>query len=455
MKAADASSPSTAASLGQALASFERFLDGRDIAFRDLTEDLVSDWLSAMLAESYTCKTIGYYLKNLSALYGKAVSEGLARESRLFATLRHRLDELGSQSVAERASDRELVSKIRRLGEDSTPRLHHDVVLFAILAGGLSFDKLAEYKKADYQGDNEVALAIIERNASPRRKYLFPLRQSQQTPAQLRRYIAALFNTAFADIRLAESVTPDVAAHIWGRVAMDECGVSPAEAVACLGCRPQDNPAYLFARDIALDDDEKALIRERVAARLTDNPAQWFAMRLRPGVSGDRLRERLNLLPQGLSAPEIYYPSEEIARRVGRKIIREERPVVPGLVFFRTRLGDVGPLFAAIGDIAWCYRVGRGAYAVIPPAQMFVFQQTIGLIAPGTELSPIGTTPLAPGDRVEIIGGSFIGLRGIVAGEHTPKSGPSTGRTLYRLLLPDTNGIEWTVTTPQELLKRV
>lgn len=466
MKVGETTNPKTAGSLAQALNTFVRFLGGRQPEFGDFSEDLLSDWLSFLLAESYTAKTMAYYLKNLSSLYGKAVREGIAGETEAFARLRARVMMLADSGTTGKTAP-ELIAGVRKLiagaeaGDGPRASLSRDLTAFAILAGGLSFDRLAHYRKDDYKDGNEVACAIVARYSRPRNKYLFPLHQSERTPAQMRRYLRAEFSAVFAGLRLGIACDDDAAAEIWSRVAVSECGVSPSEAAACLGLTPQDNPAYIFARPVDLDEDEKQQIRENVAAVLSENPSRWFAMRLRPGVGVDSLRERLAQLPAGVAAPEIYYPSEEIARRVGKKIVMEEKPVVPGLVFFRSRMSDVAPLFRNIGDIAWCYRTGRagatGAYAVIPNAQMYVFQRTIGLFAPGMELRPVGTTPLQPGDHVEVIGGSFIGRRGVISSVHTGAADgtPASGRTICRLLLPDNNGIEWTVTAPSELLRRM
>ena len=99
-------------------------------------------------------------------------------------------------------------------------------------------------------------------------------------------------------------------------------------------------------------------------------------------------------------------------------------------------------------------QIVSAGYAVIPNTEMELFRRAIGSIGPDTDLHPLGTIPLEKGDRVEIIGGSFIGREATFTSTHTPAAGPNAGKTVYRLTLLDNNGIEWTVDTPPSLVRK-
>ena len=294
----------TARSLSQAFTAFTAWYPAGSLGFTSFSEDNLRQWTAWLLSEGYTLKTAAYYLKNLSALYGRAVADGIA------------------------------------------------------------------------------------------------------APA-----------TAFADVRTRLS------------------------------------PAYALIDPATLTADEASSIRGTVAQALTDNPPQWHAMQFRPRVTLDDIRNRLSALHCAGLLGDIYYPCEEIASRIGRRLVRRRQPVVPGLLFFRTRTTDIAPLMRRIGDLAWCYRAGTGPdspYAVIPDVQMHIYQVTIGIIRPDTRICPAGTIQLRPGDRVEIIGGPFAGLHANIQSIHTP----AESATICRLLLPGTNGIEWRIDTPTLLLHK-
>ena len=206
-------------------------------------------------------------------------------------------------------------------------------------------------------------------------------------------------------------------------------------------------------------------------------------MSLRPGVRFSQVCRRIQLLstsnaqrPTYDDPPELFYPCEEIARTIGKKIVTRQRPFIHSVVFFRARLTDIGRLFAKIGDLAWCYRQNArpGApYAAISDAQFRLFQQTIAQFTPDYEVASSGELELNEGDRVEILGGLFAGheatMEGIVkeethgmsilessdnsaAGLSQSEKQNASG-VVYRLNIIGDNGIEWRINVNSRLLK--
>lgn len=461
----------TARSLSQAFTAFTAWYPAGSLEFTSFSEDNLRQWTAWLLSEGYTLKTAAYYLKNLSALYGRAVADGIAAPATAFADVRTRLKSL-PEAMSDTPADADTFSRLQTFVRQATsaaaqPALATDIVLYAILAGGLDFDAIAATLKDSYTGDNPAMLDIVARNSRPRNKYLFALGQSVNTPRQLKTRVRDLFRQALSAHALPlANPADDTALRLWCAAAT-ACGISPAAAIACAGRRPRLSPAYALIDPATLTADEASSIRGTVAQALTDNPPQWHAMQFRPRVTLDDIRNRLSALHCAGLLGDIYYPCEEIASRIGRRLVRRRQPVIPGLLFFRTRTTDIAPLMRRIGDLAWCYRAGTGTdspYAVIPDVQMHIYQVTIGIIRPDTRICPAGTIQLRPGDRVEIIGGPFAGLHANIQSIHTPATGapttraeganPAEGATICRLLLPGTNGIEWRIDTPTLLLHK-
>lgn len=84
----------TARSLSQAFTAFTAWYPAGSLGFTSFSEDNLRQWTAWLLSEGYTLKTAAYYLKNLSALYGRAVADGIAAPATAFADVRTRLKSL-------------------------------------------------------------------------------------------------------------------------------------------------------------------------------------------------------------------------------------------------------------------------------------------------------------------------------------------------------------------------
>ncbi len=189
-------------------------------------------------------------------------------------------------------------------------------------------------------------------------------------------------------------------------------------------------------------------------------------MQLRPGVRFtdicrriDQLRDCSLFTVHSSLDIELFYPSEEISRLIGKKIVTRQRPFIHSVVFFRAKLTDIGRLFSKIGDLAWCYRQSArpGApYADISDRQFHLFQQTIAHFTPDYEVAATGDLELKEGDRVEILGGLFAGQQATVDSRYairdTRYANAASG-VIYRLNIIGDNGIDWRITVDPRLLK--
>ncbi len=449
VKINESASEATAANHKKAVSAFVNFLGNEKVSFDSFTEPTLTDWAIWLIESGYTLTTAIHYLKYLSALYGKAVADGAACANPAFSDVLQRLRQLPPKE--QRPSDRRILKKVQTLirAAESTDRstLVKDVAVFSILAGGLGPEQIARYRKGDYTGDNPVLTAIVARHSRPRNKYLFPLHQSDRTPRQMREYLRGISATAFG------MSNPPSAADIWNMAAYD-CGISPSEILGCIGEMPSHNLVYSLVRPAQLEAAGKERILARVAETLTANPIQWYAMQFRPGVSYDSVMRRISAFTQEFTVAETYYPCSEIAQRTGKKLICRTRPVIPGLLFFKTRRSDVPVMFRHIGDLAWGYRTTgerTSSYAVISQAEIDICQQTIGIFTRDTEVFPAGTIPLEANDKVVVIGGDFIGKPGIL---HSLKK-DSAGAIVCRLRLPGGNSIEWLVDSDPRMVRKI
>lgn len=453
--ASGVSNASSSANLNKAVDAFERFLGpDADIPLGSIRQDLLARWVLWMHGQGYTRSSTEAYLSKLSSLYGKAVKAGVAERTDAFGAVRNRIAELSDRRLAISA-DSGLWGKLRRLVTltQTAPaelRLACDVTLMGIFLGGVPLGELASLRKDDCADFNEQATAIAQRYSRPRNKYLFPLGQSTRTTAQLGRAVSALAGQALQAAGITSGNAPaDILADLWAAIAL-RCGFDPATIAGCLPAVPSGS-IYSFADPEQVAPQRKSWIIGRVAESLGTDPDGWYAMQFRPRVAYETVTARMEAC--SLKFSQSFYPMEEIMKRVGGRTVAKRRPIVPGLLFFKYRASALTALYRSIGDLAWGYRTGRNSsspYATISAADIDLYRTTIGQFDDTTEVFPAGTIELQPGDRVEIVGGPFIGHKGVYAEQ--PCKG---GRTICRLRLMGDNAIEWCVDADVRLLRKI
>ena len=498
-----------------------------------LTDWLVNQWLM-----NTPFATFSLYLDIISSLYGSAVKTGILPSTKIFSQIKASLKALGSDGWKSGIND-EIFARALRLTKNAVHLISDDaiaasLVIWSLTHGLMPFTDIAQLKKSDFKeqiGDLPIAskpsdsqeqaliLWLLTINPSQRMQYMFPLRQSSRTPKQLSNHISKIVNDLFRRARLPQATDPfQTVEALWAYAAL-RAGIPASQLVSYLGHVPLGLPILRLCKSsvfsLQSSENEKntaqaphteptaPILRAPLAdtsyfkenfANLgkifLENPPLWYAMSLRPGVRFTQVCRRLELLLKSqdsrlktLSDIQLFYPCEEIARAVGKKIVTRQRPFIPSVVFFRAKLTDIGPLFSKIGDLAWCYRQSSapGApYASISQKQFDLFQRTIASFTPDFEVAPSGELELRPNDRVRIIGGlfsgheaTFEGLKvkgqeprvkdqesrvkseepGYIASQNANSKTEShnTPGVVYRLNIIGDNGIEWRINVDPRL----
>lgn len=495
-----------------------------------LTDWLVNQWLM-----NTPFATASLYLDIISSLYGSAVKGGHLPKTDIFSRLKVELKTLGADGW-KMGIDDEIFTRALRLTKNaanliSDDAIAADLILWSLthalqpleeiammkrdyLMGGGHSDRRAEGLCAQIPATSGLSSGEVDSVVSQdlrlktedltilnnlsltnaRRKYVFPLCQSQRTPAQLKRHVAKIVNALFKRARLPQATDPyQTVEALWAYAAL-RIGIPAGTLVAHLGHAPLGLPVLKLSvvscqlsepigRVAGLSQGETSSFKE-VGRVFLENPPRWYAMSLRPGVRFTQVCRRIQLLSSAHSASQplsvsLFYPCEEIARAIGKKIVIKKRPFIHSVVFFRAKITDIGRLFAKIGDLAWCYRQSArpGApYADISPKQFELFQQTIASFTPDYEVASIGDLELKKNDRVQILGGLFAGHEAIMEGavnvgthgscvrepSDDRAAGLSSGEkqnanpsgVVYRLNIIGDNGIEWRIALDRRLLKQ-
>lgn len=441
--------PTTARNYLKAIAAFEAFTATYPTDFSGFSDEMLADWFVGMVITGHTRKTALQYINSLSAVCSAINSDGHSLEPDEFTSIRgkiRRLDTDLPDCLIKHDSFSRLLQLIRTV--DRLPdnlRLTADIMILSLLNPSMSLTDIIRLEKEDIDSLSTVSHDIVIPYISPRRKYLLPLGQSEKTPKQLRDSLDASILQLLHSRNIATfgQVKPTLDSY-WAYAAITS-GSTPCSTVSALGHIPPGLPAL-----IVCPRSEYPRTMPTAEELLLSNPLQWHAMRLRPGVKFTTLTDRLSLMDTPV--PELFYPCIEIARRIGKKLVYRNRPLIADIVFFRSRITDIPQLFRHIGDIAWCYRQSNakgGTYASIPNASMLEFQTAIGLFTSDMHLYPLGTIDLQPDDIVEVVGDMFAGRQGRV--ESSLPGDP----TIYRLIIWGDNGLEWRADVDSRLIKKI
>lgn len=139
----------TAAKYTTAINSFKRFRGGRDILIEHIDTHLMSEY-EHWLKESGLCKnTTSFYMRNLRAIYNRAVEKELTAQRFPF---RHVYT--GIDKTVKRALSVRIVREIKNLDLTLFPQLDYarDLFMFSFYTRGMSFIDMAFLKKRDLQG---------------------------------------------------------------------------------------------------------------------------------------------------------------------------------------------------------------------------------------------------------------------------------------------------------------
>lgn len=449
----DGLSCSSARNYRKALAYLRGFTRSDDISFSNFTLSFLEDWYVHMYMCGLSQVTAAHYLDNVNSLYNAAVRAGAAAPTDAFGNLKARLRQLGDDIHRRRVTEEDfgrLLNVIRTADRQTgQTALATDLLRLSLLNRCMSPGEIARLQKKDIPGFDAGSQAIAARHADSRRKYIFPLSQATLTPRQLSAAVNRLIVELFSmrGLPLADSIQQSVKA-LWAYAAL-RCGAKASQVCATLEGSAEALPVLSLCSGSDITDPQRQQLADAVARVFAGNPLQWFAMRLRRGATFGQIERRL--AAEHSPIPELFYPCQAIASRIGRRLVYNERPLISDIVFFRSRITDIYPLFLAIGDLAWCYTTGRGrdsSYAAIPDSDMQHFQRTIGQFTADYQIAPAGALTPRRGERVAVIGGIFAGHTGTF-----DKTDPADN-TIYRILLPDNNGIEWRIRVDSRLVRQ-
>lgn len=130
------------------LNSFKRFMGERDVLLDDVDSNLMLEYES-WLKEHNICKnTVSFYMRNLRAIYNRAVEKELTTQRFPFKHVYTGIDK-----TVKRAVSIKVIKRIKELDLTQFPQFDYarDLFMFSFYTRGMSFIDMAYLKKKDLQ----------------------------------------------------------------------------------------------------------------------------------------------------------------------------------------------------------------------------------------------------------------------------------------------------------------
>lgn len=380
----------------------------------------ITDWLISLRIRVLSLSTAFSYLKAISGLHTQAADAGIVEPSPIYSQLKATLrsdETIWTDGLTQ--TDFQALQRLTKTiaTRHSAVAPEGDIILLSLLTGATPIAQIATLKKTDITAPDEAVELLVRRQlAGTTRQYLFPLNQGKTTPEKFLRTLTQRLSTYFAAKGLRWLGDADQTLRSYWAYALLMAGARPHVVAAVMGSAPAGLPLLRCFGDADADAELREALAPAVAQMFTDNPYRWFAMHLRRRVTIGDLQRRLDAVAPHQEIPELYYPLEEISRKIGRRIVFEEKPFIRDIVFFRSRLTDIAPLFFQIGDLAWCITVGgKGtAYAPISAAAFERFQRAVGRFTPDYREAHTADPLLPPGSEVLVIGAPYPDARATI-----------------------------------------
>lgn len=397
----------TSAMYEKAVRSFVKSLDDNNPNLADITEPQIKRWVDGLLPR-LSIDTILRYIESLGRIYGYAVKSGLASDAELFSNIKEYA--LGLSSEGFDKESKRLVDGIGKLASINSAGLAGlrkaiDVYLFSFYHAGMPIEDVVALR-IDDQLISSVAQAeaISAKYAAPIRRYVFPLRQWQRTTRQIVNELESALKTVARayDISLGNKSPLEYIRSAW-LAAAKSCAIPIEDICACCPSVAA-NSKLKSIEPSALSQAQIDDIKRKVANSIIDMNRYWYAIRF----MGKEEYVRNEIERQNLSSPiRIYYPLEEICKKVGRRRIIENRPTIRNIMFLQAMPDTLDAIVRNRTEQSKFYVIRNkstqgNSYAIIPNEQMRQFSV---LVSNGLDI--LGDDEIK---QVEIIKGSYVSI---------------------------------------------
>ncbi len=138
----------TALNYEKTMRNFGEFLNGVNLPFSAMTEQLIADYNAFLVQRGRVRNSISFYMRIMRAVYNKAVRQKLVEQSNPFTEVYTGIDRTRKRAVSE-----SVITQLYKLEfEEGTPVvLARDMFIFSFCTRGMAFVDMAYLKKSNLQ----------------------------------------------------------------------------------------------------------------------------------------------------------------------------------------------------------------------------------------------------------------------------------------------------------------
>lgn len=223
------------------LNSFSRFRNDSDVSLNDVDSNLMISYESFLKHKGLSQNSISFYMRNLRAIYNRAVEKELTIQRHPFKHVYTGIDK-----TIKRAIPITTLRQIKNIDLSYSPNMElaRDLFLFSFYTRGMSFIDMAYLKKSDISGgilayrrkktDKKLYIKwespmqkIVDKYNKTGSIYLLPIITHDGDERQQYKKVAHSVNRCIKEIgkqlNLSISLTMYVARHTWASVARSKC----------------------------------------------------------------------------------------------------------------------------------------------------------------------------------------------------------------------------------------
>lgn len=229
----------TAQNYRKVMHSFSTFLNGRDIPLHLVNKDLINHYNAFLQQRGMIRNSISFYMRNLRAIYNKAVGQGLVIQSNPFTGVYTGIDKTHKRAINEST-----IAALYQmdLSKHKNLAFTRDLFIFSYCARGMSFIDISFLKKKDIENGyinytrrktgqrlsikiEPCMKRILERYIPECKTYVFPIITSTDRAIAYKQYQTAInkYNRMLHKLskHLSSSIylTSYVARHSWATAA--------------------------------------------------------------------------------------------------------------------------------------------------------------------------------------------------------------------------------------------
>ena len=229
----------TSETYASTLSSFKRFRGNKDLTFDEMDSDMMVAYEAYLKNSGVSSNTSSFYLRNLRAVYNRAVEKGMAAQLYPFKHVY-----TGVDKTVKRAVPLKTMRLIKDMDLSKSPALDfaRDMFLFSFYTRGMSFVDMAYLQKKDLVGNvlsysrrktgqqlfikwEKCMQEIVGKYDNPLSDYLLPIIKPSRDVDERKQYIYAAHNinrslkVIGCQLGLSVPLTMYVSRHAWASIA--------------------------------------------------------------------------------------------------------------------------------------------------------------------------------------------------------------------------------------------